>query len=236
MVCEMKKRQIILEPEFKARIIAAVLRYADERMQGYEDPERKGTPKGSPVGLSHKKRLASLLMVLFPVVFHRLQEIADLAGIPMASLKIWRTQAAFKNVSLEEALELGKVFACLVKGLIEDDQASITRARDLLGATSTSCDAQDLIVSLVDVLACLDPAAREGLWGLEGTISPLAWISIMHRLGEGKKDSSIDRAVIERCFEILLHPDRFPNISDDARHEIGEELKNWMITLVEGGK
>ena len=52
-------------------------RFIEEKYAAYREPKRKGTPKGDPIGLSKKKYLAALMMLLdLP-----LKSIAGFAGI-----------------------------------------------------------------------------------------------------------------------------------------------------------
>lgn len=226
----MKKKRIIIDLNLKKQIIDTVSRYAEKRLKGYREPERKGLNRGDPIGLSKSKRLASIFMVLFPIVHNRLQEIADLAGVPVASLKIWRIQADFKDAVMEEALELGKSFASLIKGLIENDSKSIIGARRLLGVRSS--DTQFLIGSLVDVLACLDPLTHEWSYELRGKIPELVYLTIMRDL-TGRKNPAFDKAIVDHCFNVILHPADFPGISEEDRLRIGEGLKVWMLKMIE---
>lgn len=229
----MRNMKIIIHDSLKRSVARTLDWWISERMQDHQDPMRRTAAKGEKKGFSSGKMKAALLMPWYPS-FYSLKEISRLVDVPIASIKAWRGDDDFQDVAIEESLKLGQVFASAIKGLLGDNPDSILWARALLG--DKSCDAQDLAISLVDVLAILDPATHEGVWELRGGIDKLAWIAMVRRLGYGKRNASHDRIAIDLAFDIILHPESHPDISADDRLRIGEELKNWMIKIMEGGK
>lgn len=69
-------------------------RFIEEKLHAYEEPHRRGTPKGEPVGLSKTKYHASLLML----TNKKQKEIAKDIGISHSLLRKWNTEQAFKSV------------------------------------------------------------------------------------------------------------------------------------------
>lgn len=64
-------------------------------LAAYEEPKRRGVPKGDGIGSSKKQKAASLYLAAYPYCSCSLREIARLAGTTEGSLKVWRTQGAF---------------------------------------------------------------------------------------------------------------------------------------------
>ncbi len=77
-------------------------------LQGYIEPQRAGTAKGDPVGLSKKKMRAACWMVLFPNCLS-LSEIAKICGVSLGVLKVWRTEEAFMKAVREYSEHIGKM-------------------------------------------------------------------------------------------------------------------------------
>lgn len=73
------------------------------RLAGYQDPERVGVPKGSPIGLSKKKFHAAQLQVLHSDAFP-LRELADEVGVSHVQMRVWRSELEFKK-AVEEAVQ-----------------------------------------------------------------------------------------------------------------------------------
>jgi hypothetical protein len=67
--------------------------FFEEKMRGYVEPQRQGTPKGEPIGLSTVKFRASLLML----TNKRQKEMAQELGISHGLLRKWGTEEAFKK-------------------------------------------------------------------------------------------------------------------------------------------
>jgi hypothetical protein len=72
----------------------------------HEEPRRMGVPKGSRIGVSRKKLAAAIYSVAYPLV--PLEEIAELSGTTLGSLKTWRTLPDFKNLCSQWADELAR--------------------------------------------------------------------------------------------------------------------------------
>lgn len=229
----MKNKKKIIHDDLKRSVARTLEWWISERMQDHQGPARKPAAKGETKGFSSGKMKAALLMPWYPS-FYSLKEISLLADVPIASIKAWRGDEDFQDVVIEEGLKLGRVFASHIKGLIADNLDSIFWPRVILA--DKSCDTQDLAISLVDVLAILDPVTHEGVLDLRDVIDKVAWVSMVRRLGYGKKNTSHEKRTVEDAFDIVLHPEKHPGISEDDRAAIGNELKNWMINLLEGEK
>ena len=92
--------------QLKADVAQLVTHWSDIRLKGYVEPLRAGTTKGDPIGFSSQKMRAAIFMALYPHVM-RLKDISNTLNVPVNTLKVWRTQKDFQNVSLEELSELG---------------------------------------------------------------------------------------------------------------------------------
>jgi len=79
-------------------------------MENYHEPTRAGTPKGERIGFSRKKKRAALLMILYPYGLG-LKEIAKIASVPPGVLRIWRTEAAFKEAESEACNTVREIFS-----------------------------------------------------------------------------------------------------------------------------
>jgi len=72
--------------------------YIKEKVDAHEDPTRKGTPKGEPIGLSKVKYEAALWTGL---TRRKLNDIADDRDLSYPLIKKWRTEKPFKAASQE---------------------------------------------------------------------------------------------------------------------------------------
>src|SRR5262249_44447716 len=69
-------------------------KFAKEKVANYDEPTRKGTPKGEPVGFSLKKYRASLLTLTNKSIEDQAKEI----GVSYAVLRKWRSEQDFKDL------------------------------------------------------------------------------------------------------------------------------------------
>ncbi len=74
--------------------------WVGDKLDGYQAPERAGTPKGEAVGFSLSKMRAAYLMVGFDQAF-TIKDIAGRVGTSPGVLKVWRTQQPFKEKMAE---------------------------------------------------------------------------------------------------------------------------------------
>jgi hypothetical protein len=110
----------------REEIIKTVASWAMDAKNRYNEPVRKGTPKGDPIGFTSKKYQAALLMVLYPQCL-QLNEIAKLAGVSEGVLRVWRTQNAFKR-SVEDATKiLGETLAEEMRTAIVEKSEEVLR-------------------------------------------------------------------------------------------------------------
>ncbi len=77
----------------KAQAATLLEKFIQEKLKGYTEPQRKGTPKGQQIGLSRQKYLASLLML----TNIQQKEIADWIGVSFALIRKWNTEQIFKE-------------------------------------------------------------------------------------------------------------------------------------------
>ena len=66
--------------------------FINKRHHQYEEPERKGTPRGEPIGYSQVKFLATLLVM----TSMNKKEIADYLGISFTLMRKWSSEKPFK--------------------------------------------------------------------------------------------------------------------------------------------
>ncbi|MBN1226345.1 MAG: hypothetical protein JXA79_05090 [Deltaproteobacteria bacterium] len=102
-----------MENEIKKRRPTTLLRrFIFDRAVHYDEPQRRGTPRGETVGLSYTKYLASLWMI----TSEKQKEIAEALGVSYGLLRKWNTEETFK-----EAVETNRRdFVRYFTGHIED--------------------------------------------------------------------------------------------------------------------
>jgi len=78
--------------------------WVEIKLREYPEPQRKGTPKGDPIGIGAKKYIA----ILFFLTNTKVKRVAELAGVSHGVLRNWRTEGEFKkqvNTHLDEFAE-----------------------------------------------------------------------------------------------------------------------------------
>jgi hypothetical protein len=113
--------------------------FADAALKKYQEPTRAGTAKGDPVGLSRKKIRAACLMGLYPGCL-KLKEIAEMAGVTVRVLTVWRTHEQFRE-AMEWGYKIagagfGEVIPHNYKAAIEENPDFALVARKLMEALS----------------------------------------------------------------------------------------------------
>lgn len=96
------------------RAISLVKQWSDIELKGYIQPTRTGTPKGDPIGFSHKKYQAAHLMILHPQAL-KIKDIAKITETSEGVLRVWRMEKEFKK-SIEE---FGILVASRIADIIE---------------------------------------------------------------------------------------------------------------------
>jgi hypothetical protein len=76
-------------------------RFIKHKAQSYQEPQRKETPRGNPIGFSDRKYAATLMML----TAFSLKEISKMAGVSYGLLRKWRTETAFKRKTEENCRE-----------------------------------------------------------------------------------------------------------------------------------
>jgi len=93
--------------DIRDRAIQFVKSFAEEQLKNYDEPERLGTPKGDPIGLSRKKYYTAIMMILYPNCLN-LKQIAKLSGVSNGVLRVWRTEEQFKKAVQEVSIIFGE--------------------------------------------------------------------------------------------------------------------------------
>jgi hypothetical protein len=233
----MKSRKISISAHIQGAAISFVTMSAMNHMKGYVAPARKGTAKGKPIGFSRKKLRAAILMALFPNIF-QMKDISGAVDVSLGVLKLWCREEAFKSIVKERALELGRFIVSLIDCITKEDEASIDTARKLTGFYTG--DSMDLILILIDILACLDPLAHEPFHDLEESVGKDLFQMINWRLVtslyvyKGDKNSrKLLTEAIDIGFDTLQYPEKHAEMTPELRTGICMNLKTWMLLLLE---
>jgi len=80
--------------------------FIEEKIAGYQEPFRRGTPKGEPIGLSRKKYRASLLLMKSG----SREEIVAQARVSYSLLGKWLTEEPFRSALQQASREFGEIF------------------------------------------------------------------------------------------------------------------------------
>lgn len=96
-------------------------------LKDYREPERAGTPKGHPIGLSLRKRKAAFLMILHPSL--SLKEIAKVAGVAEGVLRLWRMEQDFEKAEIEGAQLFGQYVRNTIVREISESWTKILKKR-----------------------------------------------------------------------------------------------------------
>jgi len=80
--------------------------FIEEMNEQYKEPERKGTPRGRPVGFSGRKYLSSLWMMTNLIQ----KDIARKTSVSYGLLRKWNTQESFKDVLRGHCNEFAGLF------------------------------------------------------------------------------------------------------------------------------
>jgi hypothetical protein len=89
-----------------------------EKISKYQEPERKGTPKGDPIGLSVLKYQATLFL-LYDLT---LKEIADELKMSYGLLRKWRTESSFNELVRKHMDEFSELFLDRLSIVIDEDE------------------------------------------------------------------------------------------------------------------
>lgn len=91
--------------------------WVQSMLQNYREPERRGTPKGDPIGFSLKKQKAALLTILDPTL--QVKEIAKLCAVPVDTLGVWRARD-FKTTAKEACKSFGEQISNTIRNEVEE--------------------------------------------------------------------------------------------------------------------
>ena len=103
-----------------------LVRYIKEELRGYKEPERKGTPKGDPIGFSAKKYKT----VLLSLTSMKVEEIAKEVNVSYGLLRVWRTEQHYKKTLEEHTRHFARLFAEDLLFLMEKRRVVIPERKD----------------------------------------------------------------------------------------------------------
>lgn len=206
----MSRNKSKIPEKLKNIAVSFIGSWAQDILDNYQEPIREGTSKGDPIGFSRKKMHAACLMVLFPSCYS-LKDIAKATDVPLGTIKIWRIQEDFKDVSIKIAVDLGEDLAKKIISKIDD---------------------LNLIIDYIDVLSCLDAVCKDACMSrLRENLNESMYSSILLRLYRpDQSNPEVDKIVIAEAFKLLLNQD----IPIEKRTEVAGDLKAWMLRLMEG--
>lgn len=94
-----------------------LLAFVNRKLTSHEEPQRKGTPRGEPIGLSSRKLLAAMLSGLtnFP-----LRDVAQKARCSYGLLRKWTCEDVFKKVQQELISEHAEEVIAYVRRQVEN--------------------------------------------------------------------------------------------------------------------
>ena len=92
------------EPTFLDKFIKA-------KLDSYVEPQRKGTPRGEPIGFSKQKYEATLLLM----TNSKQKDIAESLGISYGFLRRWRTEKKFLELTKKHCNEFREVVMAYFK-------------------------------------------------------------------------------------------------------------------------
>jgi len=76
-------------------------KFINEKLNSYVEPQRKGIPRGEPIGFSKQKYKATLLLM----TNRKQKEIAELIGVSYGFLRRWRTEKKFLEMTKKHCNE-----------------------------------------------------------------------------------------------------------------------------------
>ncbi len=105
------------EKTFESKRIKSLLwLFIYEKYDDYLEPQRKGTPKGEPIGLSKNKYSASLWML----AKYKFREIADKHNVSLKLVTKWSAEPLFKSAVANHCEEFCHRFIDHTKSLYVD--------------------------------------------------------------------------------------------------------------------
>jgi hypothetical protein len=85
-------------------------KFLNERMQLHENPSKKGTPRGEPIGFSMKKLAATLMML----TSFKQKDIAKILQVPFGTLRNWNSEKTFSDLGYKIANEFSHILVAHV--------------------------------------------------------------------------------------------------------------------------
>lgn len=174
----------------------ALLHFIDRTLAAHVEPERRGTPKGAPIGFSRKKLHAALLYL----TTLRPEEIARIVGTSLGLVRKWRTELAFLARITQAAEDF---LAGLYGTALMDTAAALAKATHIAEDAGASADARraaGIFESDPLLLAFGDVNLYGGVlaWAITETLA-VRWVDLEKRLAAlGKTIPPATREMLER--------------------------------------
>jgi hypothetical protein len=131
--------KFISEKDYKQSYNTLINLFLHEKMKGYNEPQRKGTPRGELIGFPAKKYLVTLLMLLNV----KQKDIAQELHISYGVLRKWKTEEAFKKMVVQHCDEFVQR---LIDHILSKSRAEIQQYEDwLAGKYNDPCFERYLI-------------------------------------------------------------------------------------------
>lgn len=112
-------------------------KFIREKLDNYVEPQREGTPKGEPIGLSLVKYKASLLLM----ASRKQKEIAEEVGVSYGLLRKWKTEQDFIKIVDEHVNEFSEL---RIKLLSEEEEKDLKKFKESLNKS-----AEEMLASLL---------------------------------------------------------------------------------------
>ena len=100
---------------------ALLVGFVNEKLDNYEEPQRKGTPSGQPIGFSRKKYTASLWLLTSA----NTKDIARSVRVSEALLRKWKIENAFKEKIAQNEIEFDKYHWQYIKKLYKKNRWNV---------------------------------------------------------------------------------------------------------------
>lgn len=123
-ITDTKNKKLIKEI-LKDEKYTLLTQFIVEKSFNYKEPQRKGTPKGDPIGFSKKKYFVSLIML----TNHKQKDIAKMAQVSFGLLRKWRTEKQFKEMILNHCADFIPVFVGYIYRRIGTEHISQERLK-----------------------------------------------------------------------------------------------------------
>ena len=135
--------------------------FIEKKSDSYQEPERKGTPRGEPIGFSKAKYVASLWMMTNST----LKEVAKKTGVSYGLVRKWHIQERFLDTIKRHCDEFADLFLEYVKKRYKQRGFDTQRLRVDLNY-KLSFPFLSLILTLLGIPFAFLMGKRGVLWGI----------------------------------------------------------------------